>query len=259
MMSPIAWLAFQATRELAAGSLFCLALLPAAAIQRGFFRTCVLVLAAAVGVEVWLSPATGSVALLLSLLAYGAALWARDGRWSRVTLGLSLAVAGWAAVGPHLGSAEGLSLSSARAIGVAGTLLSSLLLGSALTGMLLGHAYLRDPHLPVSLIQRLGHLFLAATVLQAAWVAIAVASLYAFGGAAGAATIGLLSSSFGAVVLGRLLIGVLGSFVFACLIWDTLRIPNVQAATGFFYIAILTVMIGEFLGRYLWHSTSIRF
>jgi hypothetical protein len=40
-------------------------------------------------------------------------------------------------------------------------------------------------------------------------------------------------------------------------IWDSLRIPNVQAATGFFYIAILTAMIGEFLGRYLGDVTAI--
>jgi len=55
----------------------------------------------------------------------------------------------------------------------------------------------------------------------------------------------------------ELLIGILGSFILACVIWDTLRIPNVQAATGFFYIAILTAMIGEFLGRYLWGVTAI--
>jgi hypothetical protein len=82
-------------------------------------------------------------------------------------------------------------------------------------------------------------------------------SLYLFGGPEGVARISLLSTSYGAVFLGRLFVGILGSFVLGCVIWDTLRIPNVQAATGFFYIAILTVTIGEVLGRFLWNSTSI--
>jgi hypothetical protein len=109
----------------------------------------------------------------------------------------------------------------------------------------------------VALIRRVANLFLLATVLQGLLLVANVGVLYLFGGAEAAARIGLLSTSYGLVLLGRLLIGILGSFVLACLIWDTLRIPNVQAATGFFYIAILTAMIGEFLGGYLWHVTAI--
>ncbi len=82
-------------------------------------------------------------------------------------------------------------------------------------------------------------------------------ALHLFGGAEAAARIGLLSTSYLAVFLGRVLVGILGSFILACVIWDTLLIPNVQAATGFFYMAILTATIGEFLGRFLWYSTLI--
>jgi hypothetical protein len=40
---------------------------------------------------------------------------------------------------------------------------------------------------------------------------------------------------------------------------NTLRIPNVQSATGFFYIAILTVLLGEVLGRALLLFTGVPF
>ena len=258
-MTELGHLVFQATQELAVGSLFCLALLPSDLIRRGFFRTCVLVLAMAVGLEVGVSPTSESTIFFLSLLLYGGSLWVPDKRWPARLLRLSLAIGAAVVLMRSMMPAGGRSPSSEIVVQVINTLTSCLLLGSALIGMLLGHYYLRDPRLPVALIRRLANIFLLATVLQGFLLVVNIGAVYLFGGTEGAARIGLLSTSYGPVLLGRLVFGVVGSFVLACLIWDTLRIPNVQAATGFFYIAVLAVMIGEFLGRYLWHSTSIRF
>jgi hypothetical protein len=58
---------------------------------------------------------------------------------------------------------------------------------------------------------------------------------------------------------GRVLIGGVATLVIALVIRNTLRIPNVQSATGFFYIAILTVLLGEVLGRALLLFTGIPF
>ena len=256
-MTELARPVFHAVQELAVGSLFCLALLPSDLIRRGFFRTCVLILAIGVGLGVWVTPTPASISLFLSLLLYGGSLWVVSQRWPVLALRVSLAVGAVGVFIPSLSALQGMSLSTKAAAHVAGALASTLLLGSTLIGMLLGHYYLRDPDLPVALIRRLGNLFLLATVMQGLLLVANVGGLYLFGGAEAAARIGLLSTSYGAVFLCRLLIGILGSFILACLIWDTLRIPNVQAATGFFYIAILTAMIGEFLGRYLWHVTAI--
>ena len=256
-MTEIARPVLHAVQELAVGSLFCLALLPSDLIRRGFFQTCVLILAIAVGLGIWVSPTPALISLFLSLLLYGGSLWIVPKRWSTFALRLSLAVGSVGIFLPSLTALNRASLSPETAAQVAVTLASTLLLGSALIGMLLGNYYLRDPELPVALIRRVANLFLLATVLQGLLLVANVGGLYLFGGAEAAARIGLLSTSYGLVLLGRLLIGILGSFVLACLIWDTLRIPNVQAATGFFYIAILTAMIGEFLGGYLWHVTAI--
>ncbi len=252
-------LIFNATQELAVGGLFCLTLLPSGLIHRRFFRTCVLVLASVVGLEVWVSPTPESTVLLASLLLYAGSLWVPDERWSAPVLRVSLAIGAGVVLIRTIMPAAGGFPSWETVAHVINLLASTLLLGSVLIGMLLGHYYLRDPKLPVGLIRRLANLFLLATVLQGLLLVVNMGTVYLFGGAEGAARFGLLSTSYGPVVLGRLFFGILGSFVLACLIWDTLRIPNVQAATGFFYIAILTVMIGEFLGRYLWHSTAIRF
>lgn len=250
---------FHAVQELGVGSLFCLALLPVVLIRRGFFQTCVLILASAVGLGVWISPTPASAIFFGSLLLYGGSLWIPDARWPTLVLRFSLMVGAVGMLLPSLMPIDQLTLSPQAVAQVFNALASALLLGSALIGMLLGHYYLRDPLLPVGLIRRLANLFLLATVLQGLLLIVNLGAIYLFGGAEAAARIGLLSTSYGAAFLGRLLVGILGSFILACVIWDTLRIPNVQAATGFFYIAILTVTIGEFLGRYLWHSTSIPF
>lgn len=257
-MTQPAHLVFRAVQELAVGSLFCLAVLPSGLIRRGFFRTCVLVLSSAVGLGVWVSPTMETVILFVSLLLYGGSLWVPDEKWPRLVLRASLAVGAAGMLIPSVMPVDGRPLSLETTAQLINTLASTLLLGSALIGMLLGHYYLRAPHLPVALIRRLANLFLLATVMQGLMLVANVGAVYLFGGAEGAAKIGLLSTSYGPALLGRLVFGTIGSFILACVIWDTLRIPNVQAATGFFYIAVLTVMIGEFLGRYLWHSTSIR-
>ncbi len=252
-------LVFHAVQELAVGSLLCLALLPSGMIRRGFFRGCVLILAAAMGLGMWISPSPASIIFFLSLLLYGATLWIPNARWSTLVLRGSLVIGAAGILTPSLMPFDGHPLAFETAAHVANTLASTLLQGSALIGMLLGHYYLRDPQLPVALIRRLANLFLLATVLQGLLMAVIVGALSLFGGAEAAARIGLLSSSHGMAFLARLVVGILGSFILACLIWDTLRIPNVQAATGFFYMAILTVTIGEFLGHYLSLSTSIPF
>lgn len=256
-MTELAPPVFQAVQELAVGSLFCMALLPPELIRRGFFLTCVLVLGIAMGLGVWVSPTPASISFFLSLLFYGGSLWIVPRRWPALLIRVSLAVGTGGLLFPSLTPPAHLARLPEVAAQVTGTLASALLMGSTLIGMLLGHYYLRDPDLPVALIRRVANLFLLATVIQGLLLVANVGGLYLFGGAEATARIGLLSTSYGLIFLGRLVIGILGSFVLACLIWDTLRIPNVQAATGFFYIAILTAMIGEFLGRYLWRVTAI--
>lgn len=249
--------AFQAVQELAVGSLFCLGHLHSPPIRRSFFQTCLLTLASMLGVGIWLSPTPASVILFVLLLVYAGAFWISDRRWPRRMLWLSLTVGAAGMLTPPLLLIKESSGVAEIAAQIVTTFTSALLLGSTFIGMLLGHHYLRDPKLPVALIRRLAILFLLSTVVQGFLLTANLGALYLFGGAEAVARIELLSTSYLAVFLSRVFVGILGSFVLACVIWDTLRIPNVRSATGFFYIAILTGTVGEFLGRFLWHSTLI--
>jgi hypothetical protein len=39
--------------------------------------------------------------------------------------------------------------------------------------------------------------------------------------------------------------------------WQTLKIPQTMAATGLLYIATMSVLVGEFLGRFIMFRTAI--
>jgi hypothetical protein len=58
-------------------------------------------------------------------------------------------------------------------------------------------------------------------------------------------------------LLTRCAISPLGAGVLALMIRETLKIPQTMAATGLFYIAILAVLLGELIGRYLLFRTGI--
>jgi hypothetical protein len=49
----------------------------------------------------------------------------------------------------------------------------------------------------------------------------------------------------------------IGAAVLGVMIWRTLQIPQTMAATGLFYIAVLAVLVGEFLGRFILFRTGL--
>jgi hypothetical protein len=79
---------------------------------------------------------------------------------------------------------------------------------------------------------------------------VAGALLWLAGGLAPGEALGGLQEHFLLVIL-RLGVGVGGSLTAALIIRNSLRLPNVQAATGFYYVAMLTVFLGEVLGGFL--------
>ena len=52
-------------------------------------------------------------------------------------------------------------------------------------------------------------------------------------------------------LLGRALVGLVGTFGLAVLTMWLLREGSTQAATGFLYTAVLTVAVGELIARFL--------
>jgi hypothetical protein len=136
-------------------------------------------------------------------------------------------------------------------------ILSALLLGAASAGMLLGHWYLIDRDLSLDPLNRILRFYIGCLVAQAVILALGSLLLSVAGGPQDGTAIERLAGDHGLLLLARVLVSPLGAAVLAWMIRRTLEIPQTMAATGLFYIAILAVMVGEFMGRYILFRTGL--
>lgn len=254
--------------QVAVGGVMALLLIPFGAISRQFFRICGLLLLVVEGLALWRSMVGGvgggvefwiAGLFLLLLGLYTAVLFIPTSPGRGMLHGLTL-LAGLTLLlvnvfhYPHPWTGW---LVSAMLGGNA--FASALLLGTTLIGLLLGHRYLNEPELPVSLIKRLSDVFTGAILLQGTLPALFTILVYGFGqGTLPGAWIGLLGEHW-FLLFSRMLLGIGASLATALVILNCLRLPNVQAATGFYYVAVITVFLGEFMGRYLLASASLPF
>jgi hypothetical protein len=268
--------------QLCVGGVASMLLVPMHGVGRGFYRTTTAVYVSIallpLGLRLWLvvhgvsaGMAWSQLAVRLSLpgllpfsifallvLAFLHSLWganpirSRRLLWAASLMGVAgLAMDAWA-LGRDTPGWAAFAL-------LANSWLSSALLGLTFTGMLLGHWYLNEPGLPTEHVWRMGHWFLMAVVAQGLFpVAYGVLALAA-GDPARAQMVLRAIPDHPILVGARVLVGTVATLVVALVIRDTLKIPNVQSATGFFYIAILTVLLGEVLGRALFLFTRVPF
>jgi hypothetical protein len=214
---------------------------------------------------------TGSILFVLSLAAWGSAAAALvdgsdAGRWS-VRLAAALALVNMLWVGLLFAKRH----AAARVIGVAsvpvavavlaamaGTaegswivaflqlLAGAAFLGAVIDGLLLGHWYLTDRGLGRTPINRTTNLLFAGVVLEAAALLIG-----GFGPTQGSSEFNPLLTSAG--LASWIALGMVGATaLIAVMIRLTLRTDRssaVQAATGFFYLAVLTALTAEFAAK----------
>jgi len=136
-------------------------------------------------------------------------------------------------------------------------LLAALVLGAVCTGMLLGHWYLIDTGLSMEPFHRIFRFFARALAWQGAALIGSVVLMLILGKAETFVAIQQLWSEHASLVLTRVLISPLATAALAWMIWKTLQIPQTMAATGLLYIAILSVLVGEILGRFILFRTSL--
>jgi hypothetical protein len=251
--------------QIAIGGMVALLLIPYRSISRQFFRICGLIVLLLEGLALWRSGgqegiAGWSTAAFIILLSAFTLAWFIPGSPGAGVLHGAVIVAGVALLVADvlqypIAGAGSLGI----AIGTANAVTSALLLGTALMGLLLGHRYLNEPQLPVALIRRLSNVFCVALLIQGALPALFTVLVYAFGQSDVTGEWVRLLGEHWILVFGRMLVGIGASLAVALVILNCLRLPNVQAATGFYYIAVLTVFLGEFLGRYLLAFASLPF
>jgi len=80
--------------------------------------------------------------------------------------------------------------------------------------------------------------------------------LATFGGHGAISAIGNLFDAHLALFVIRVVLGPVATMVLAWMCWQTLKIPQTMAATGLLYIALMSVVVGEMLGRFILFRTS---
>ncbi len=140
-------------------------------------------------------------------------------------------------------------------------LISALLLGIVHTGMWFGHWYLVTPDLPVSYLRRFNTVLLLTLVVS---VALFCVNMFL---RSQAQDVEGFNFHFQLIFWMRVGIGFVGTLILYFITWDCLRPKSVakdelgatRAATGFLFIAIITVFLGEFCSRYLFLSMQFLF
>jgi hypothetical protein len=262
--------------QLAVGGLFCLAIPPFHELERGYYK----------------SSATVYVSLAALALVGRIALWwntsGADAGWQLVEIGLWAVFVGSASaylvslwgdrivVRARLFGASWLSGCAALAVLAEGYrqapfisfetlifplsfLLSALLLGVAASGMLLGHWYLIDRDLSLDPLNRTLTVYRRGLAAQLILFIGAALVLGLAGAPPARAGVWALFSTQLALLSTRLTVSPFASAGLGWMIRRTLDIPQTMAATGLFYIAVLAVLVGELLGRFLLFRTGLPF
>ncbi len=136
-------------------------------------------------------------------------------------------------------------------------LLSTLTLGTVFTGMLLGHYYLVRPDLPLSPLWRFTWLLLAVPLAQGAALLTLVLKDFTPEQLRIIWGENVFLTPWGLEFWGRVGVGLVGTFVVGLVIAISLRMRATRTATGFFYIAIMTVLVGELMSRNLYRITHL--
>jgi hypothetical protein len=133
---------------------------------------------------------------------------------------------------------------------------SSAVLGMASVGMLFGHWYLIDPNLPVDYLRTIVRLLGIALVAELAVLCLVVVMALPGGQASRQAVVALFDSHWALLGM-RLMLGPAASIILAWMTWQTLKIPQTMAATGLLYIAVMSVLVGELIGRFILFRTAL--
>ncbi len=258
--------------ELAVGGILALAVPPFFEIDRGFYRSAASIyLGAGLLTTLGLGWLAASAGQRLDSLALACALWLlfclvtalylfslwRDQRLLRarsysLALGsglLAVVINSLILKPASLGAAAGLAY-------VVTSVLSTAALGLVSGAMIFGHWYLLEPGLPVDYLRGFLRLVALALVAEVLGLGLAMGWLAMLGGDGGEAVRALVGSH-SALLAMRVGLGPLASLGLAWLAWQTLKLPQTMAATGLLYIAVMSMLVGELLGRFILFRTAV--
>jgi hypothetical protein len=136
-------------------------------------------------------------------------------------------------------------------------LAATALLGSVMLTMVFGHWYLVIPRLSIDPLKRLTKVLIAAIGIRTITIFVSLAVLQFEQGIPLASVVRELVFQQGIFFLPRMFFGVVVPIVLAVMIWSTVKIRHTQAATGLLYLAVVTLLFGEFFSKFLLFSVNI--
>jgi hypothetical protein len=249
--------------QLTVGGLALMRLVPAVEIGKGFFRTCAAIylliwILVVAGLE-WARPweLLGFALFTLLFLVYYASLWLEKLPNSSRLLEITSSVGFCAIIASALSYSTGGSSIDEAILLAPNFLLGALSLGAAMSGMLLGHWYLVTPELSLVPIKRLTGTLLGTLVAQGMLLVLTVSPELGAVPNALLPRVQHLLMVYPYFLLGRALVGLVGTFGLAVLTMWLLREGSTQAATGFLYTAVLSITVGELIARFLFQLTRV--
>jgi len=244
---------------LAVGGLSSLLLVPPAAFGRRFHRL--------IGFMASLLLAAGFAGGALkgragAALVIASAIWVLVTQWGplgalRPTLALLVAL-GWATL--LLGGPEGprLPLLTSRTWAVhANGIAAGLYLGSVTLGMLVGHWYLNVPGLDIRYLRRMTRWLAGCLILRLLVGLAGIASSVPTPVTGALSPWRVVGVAEGFFYWQRLGIGLVGPAVLTFMIDRTVSLRSTQSATGLLYVAVVLVLIGEMVSRFLYVAFGI--
>jgi hypothetical protein len=148
-----------------------------------------------------------------------------------LVVGLDCALAVWSTPGPP---------GALWALQLAGRLASGMLLGSAVTAMLLGHHYLTAPAMSIDRLRNLVGVLAGCLLARAALAGAGVALVWSHW-----AALGTPQHIDGLLLGARWVVGIFGAALATLLAWRTVAIHSTQSATGILFVATIFVLFGE--------------
>jgi hypothetical protein len=263
--------------ELAWGGMFALSIPPFFKVERGFYKSSAsvylaasLITASGLGLlaargtatagpgaaPLWTACALWTLSSIAVAL-YLYTLWTENGllRARSYALGLGLGLVALIANAILL-MPPGFGAVTAVAYGLT-AITSALVLGLVSCAMLFGHWYLIDLEMPVDYLRTFIRVLAIVLVADLVALLLTIGLCATLGSSVARVAVNELFTAHLGLLAVRLLLGPVATIVLVWMCWQTLKIPQTMAATGLLYIAVMSVLVGEMLGRFILFRTAI--
>jgi len=136
---------------------------------------------------------------------------------------------------------------------------ATALLGSVLLTMVFGHWYLVIPRLSIDHLMKLTKVLMGAILLRMVSVVVTFALIKMEPSLSLWQVLPTLMVREGIFFWPRLAFGIVAPIVLAVMIHSTVQIRHTQAATGLLYVAVVTLLFGEFFSKFLLFAVQLPF